>query len=103
MHTTGHLRAHHHLGHILEDALDLQDLVKVGLHPVAPVHHLVAVAGDLEALARLVKADDGDVRQPHLRLAETARPTRDKGEARQPRDAQTCSVEGGVFQTCSTV
>lgn len=56
-----------YLGHILEDTLDLQDLVEVRLHPVAPVHHLVAVASNLEAFSGLVETDDGDVRQPHLR------------------------------------
>lgn len=56
-----------HLGHVLEDALDLQHLVEVRFYPVAPVHHLVAVARDLEALAGLGEANHGNIRQPHLR------------------------------------
>lgn len=56
-----------HLGHVLEDTLDLQDLVEIRLHSVAPVHHLVAVASDLEALAGLGETNHGNIRQPHLR------------------------------------
>lgn len=55
-----------YLRHILEDALDLQDLIEVRLNPVAPVHHLVAIAGNLEAFAGLIEPNHGNVRQPHL-------------------------------------
>jgi hypothetical protein len=47
--------------------LDLTPLLPSFLtHPLPPRNDLVAVAGDLEALAALVHADHGDVGQPHL-------------------------------------
>lgn len=55
-----------YLGHVLEDALNLQDLVEVRFYPVAPVHHLVTVARNLEALPGFVETNHGNVRQPYL-------------------------------------
>lgn len=75
-----------HLGHVFEDALDLQDLVEIRLYPVAPVHHLVAVAGDLEALARLAETNHGNICQPHLRF-------------KQPRDQTRLDNTNGIKHT----
>lgn len=51
-----------------EDVGDLEDIVDVGLYTAAPFLDFVLVAGDLEALAAFLEANDGNVREPAARL-----------------------------------
>ena len=96
-----------HLGDVLEDALDLEDLVEVRLHPVPPVDHLVAVARDLESLAGLGEANHGNVRKPHLWCSTqieglVRKQSSGKGEGgnsstrQRRRHSRLCGVEGVI-------